>query len=137
MRKQRPCRAWSYREVICYQIVVSTKPSAHAWLTTPFFPMGGQNSLAKGERADFNETGYEEAGAVVRTRSTALLHPAYSASRWLRAIRGSNTRSLLRAAARAARSFQSPTPRPARNAAPVAVVSTTAGRFTGTPRMSA
>ena len=52
-------------------------------------------------------------------------------------IEGVKRRSRRLRAASDAASFQRPTPRPARNAAPAAVVSTRAGRSTGTPRMSA
>src|SRR4030095_2414921 len=70
-------------------------------------------------------------------RSSAADHCSRSAAAALRAIAGSNRRSICHCPVMAATDGQNPTPSPARYAAPSAVVSVTDGRTTGTPSRSA
>ena len=70
---------------------------------------------------------------LLRARATALRHPSYSSSRRLEAIAGVNVRSTVQREASASSDGHTPTPSPARYAAPSAVVSITDGRRTLTP----
>ncbi len=72
--------------------------------------------------------------AQSRERATARFQPARRAPAASRDSCGSNTRSRDQSAAISPSSSQNPTARPARYAAPSAVVSVTRGRTTGTPR---
>src|SRR6185503_18380792 len=75
--------------------------------------------------------------AAVKVRRTACFQPAYFRSRSLASMRGSKRRSSRHCFANPARSALIPAARPARYAAPMAVVSATVGRSTGHSRMSA
>jgi len=75
--------------------------------------------------------------AQLRARSTARRQPAIKVSRRAAGMAGSKRRSACQSVASSDSSCQKPTARPARKAAPRAVVSVTCGRTTATPSKSA